>query len=88
MGLENSAVIFAEGVRLRWDLTGPCDELGKHTRIVLGRMGVFLGPDLCFHYKVRVGRKEVDGVGSSLSSLGLLESVILQGVVCMLGFAG
>lgn len=29
MSLENSAVIFAKEVRLRWDLTGPCDEPGK-----------------------------------------------------------
>lgn len=56
---------------------------------MLGRMGAFLRPDLHFHYKqVRVGRKEVDGVGSSLSGLGLLEFVILQGVVCTLSFAG
>lgn len=58
-------------MRLKWDLTEPCDELGKHKQIMLlpflGKRRAFLRFALYFHYKqVCVGRRKVDGVDSSL----------------------
>lgn len=57
--------------------------------LFLGKMRTLPRFDLYFHYKqVRVGWKKVDGVDSSLSRLGLLEFVLLKGVICILSFAG
>lgn len=69
-------------MRLKWDLTGPCDELGKQKQIIflpfLAKMRVFPRFDLYFHYKqVRVWGEKVDGVDNLLSRLGLLEFVVL-----------
>lgn len=80
-------------MRLKWDLTGSCDEFGKNKQIMLllflGKRRTFPRFDLYFHYKqVRVGWKKVDGVDSSHSRLGLLEFVLLKGITCLLSFAG
>lgn len=57
--------------------------------LFLGKMRTFPRFDLYFHYKqVRVGWKKVDGVDRSLSRLGLLEFVLLKGVIYILSFTG
>lgn len=57
--------------------------------LFLGKMRTFPRFDLYFHYKqVRVGWKKVDGVDSSLSRMGLLEFVLLRGVIYILSFTG
>lgn len=73
---------FAKEVRLKWDLTDPCDELGQHKQIVLlpflGKMRAFPRFDPYFHYKqVCVERKKASGVESLLPRLGLTEFLIL-----------
>lgn len=73
---------FAEVRILKWKVTDPHEELGKHKQMMLlsflGKMRAFPRFDVYFHYKqVRVGRKMAGGVDSALSRLGLLEFVIL-----------
>lgn len=76
-------------MRLKWGVTGPCDELGEHKQIALlpflGKVRAFPTFDLYFHSNRYVlGERRLVG-GQFTVQAGLLEFVILEGVI--LGFA-
>lgn len=82
---------FAKEVRLKWDFTDPCDELGKHKQVMLlpwlGKLRAFPRAGLCFGCEqVCGGGMGVLRVGSSLPRWSFLDFGPLLGAICILSF--